>query len=427
VTSIPHGGTSPRPTLSLVRGGRVVDARGNAVVVGREPVLIGRGAQNDVVIVDAEVSAVHCELRATSQGVRVRDLGSTNGTFVNGLRIVEALLGDACSIRVGATLLRFEPSSSPLPSYPPAAESSFGQLVGQSPPMRQLYRVLRQVAPTELSVLISGETGTGKELVARAIHDASRRARGPLAVLDCGALPSGLAESLLFGHEKGAFTGATQRTDGVFGEANGGSVFLDELGELPVDLQPRLLRAIAERAVKRVGQSSYQPIDVRVVAATRRDLRRDVNAGSFREDLYFRIAQVRIDLPPLRERTEDIPLLIARACDALGRSERTARVSSYVASRFPNYDWPGNVRELVNVASVLAALGDGAVDDVLPLEAAPSQATSPQQFVQAKRAFEERYFRLLLSATGGNISEVARRCGLARHQVRAHLRKLGLM
>jgi DNA-binding NtrC family response regulator len=405
----------------------VVDPAGTTTVVGREPVLIGRGANSDLVVVDAEVSAVHCELRATSQGVRVRDLGSTNGTFINGLRIVEVLLSDACAIRIGGTHLRFEPSATPTPSYPPIEESPFGSLVGQSPPMRQLGRVLQRIAPTELSVLITGETGTGKELVARAIHAASPRSKEPIVVLDCGALPSGLAESLLFGHERGAFTGATRRTDGVFVQANRGVVFLDELGELPVDLQPRLLRAIAERAVKRVGSNSYDPIDVRVVSATRRDLRRDVNAGRFREDLYFRIAQVRIELPPLRERTEDIPLLAARACESLGRADRTSRVTSYIQSRFPNYDWPGNVRELMNVASVLAALGEGPVDDMLPLELPPSQAESPEQFVAAKRAFEERYFRLLLAETGGNISEVARRCGLARHQVRSHLRKLGLM
>jgi DNA-binding NtrC family response regulator len=245
-------------------------------------------------------------------------------------------------------------------------------------------------------------------------------------VLDCGSLPSGLAESLLFGHEKGAFTGATHRTEGVFGQANRGTVFLDELGELPVELQPRLLRAVAERTVKRVGSNAYEPLDVRVVCATRRDLRREVNAGRFREDLFFRIAQVRIELASLRERLEDIPLLVAHACGALGRADSAARVTSYIQARFPTYDWPGNVRELVNVASVLACLGDGAAHDLLPIQSAPAEADSPLQFVQAKRAFEARYFRSLVDATGGNISEIARRCGLARHQVRAHLRKLGL-
>ena len=410
-----------------MRGGRIVDAAGRAVYIGEDPIIVGRGESSDVVVADAEVSAVHCELRATSRGVRVRDLGSTNGTFIHGIRIADALVTERCSIRIGSSDVHFEPSAAPTPSDPGAPLSSFGPLVGESAAMRRLYRVLQQVAPTELNVLITGETGTGKELVARAIHQGSARAGGRLEVLDCASLPSGLAESLLFGHEKGAFTGATHRTPGIFAHADGGTVFLDELGELPTVLQPRLLRAIAERSVKRVGGSAYEPVNVRVVCATRRDLRRDVNAGRFREDLYFRIAQVRIELPPLRERIEDIPLLVARACEMLGRADSARRVTSYIRARFATYDWPGNVRELVNVASVLASLGDGAAHELLPLESAPTEADSAQQFVEAKRAFEARYFRGLLDSTGGNISEIARRCGLARHQVRSHLRKLGLL
>jgi DNA-binding NtrC family response regulator len=269
--------------------------------------------------------------------------------------------------------------------------------------------------------------------VAKALPEASHRRAGPFVVVDCGALPSGLAESLLFGHEQGAFTGANDRRPGAFLQAGGGTLFLDELGELPEMTQPKLLRAVAERAVKRVGGSVYEPIDVRVVAATRRDLRRAMNAGSFRDDLYFRIAQVHVELPPLRERTEDIPLLVADVCRRMGRADAAPRAAAYIEERFRRYDWPGNVRELVSVASVLAALSDDGVEDIedmLPVSQAELRTTDPMtasSFAQAKREFEEAYFRRLLHAAGGNISEVSRRCGLARHQVRGHLKKLGLL
>jgi DNA-binding NtrC family response regulator len=360
----------------------------------------------------------------------LRDLDSTNGTRVGGVLVREAFLEEGAVLRVGDSALRFEPD--PQPQLLGGQAESFGPLVGSSPAMRRLYDVLQAVAPTELSVLITAETGSGKELVAQALHAASPRRKGPFVVVDCGALPSTLAESILFGHEKGSFTGAVQRRAGAFREAQGGTVFLDELGELPEEVQPKLLRAVAERSVKRVGASEYEPVDVRIVAATRRDLRREMNARRFREDLYFRIAQVRLELPPLRERLGDIPLLVARACQRVGRPESTGHVLGHIETRFRNYDWPGNVRELVNVASVLASIGergnDGVLEQLLPLErgAAPS-GMDARQFLEAKRSFEERYFRDLLDATEGNISEIARRCGLARHQVRAHLRKLGLL
>jgi DNA-binding NtrC family response regulator len=245
-------------------------------------------------------------------------------------------------------------------------------------------------------------------------------------------LPEALAESLLFGHERGAFTGADKRTDGAFLRAQGGTLFLDELGELPPEIQPKLLRAVAEDSVRRVGARDYERCNVRVIAATRRDLRREINAGRFRDDLYFRLAQVRVHLPPLRERLDDIPILVAEACERIRRPHTTERVTAYILSRFRNYDWPGNVRELVNVASVLASLGDDAAHDMLPVEMSPGAPTAvatpdtSQGFVQAKRDFEASYFREMLAATDGNITEISRRCGLQRHKIRAHLKKLGL-
>jgi DNA-binding NtrC family response regulator len=391
-----------------------------------------------LVLDDPEVSALHCEVRATVSGVVLRDLGSTNGTFIGTLAVSEARLMGPCFIRVGQTDVVFEPTGRTKVEH--AEElSSFGPLVGTSPMMQQLYETLQKVSPTELSVLITGETGTGKELVAQAIHEASPRKEGPFVVLDCGAIPSSLAESILFGHERGSFTGAVEKRVGVLQQASGGTLFLDELGELPEELQPKLLRALAERSIRTVGGTKYIPIDVRVVAATRRDLRLEMNAARFRSDLYFRIAQMRIEVPSLRERRQDLPALVQRACERMGRSNIAEKCVRHIEARFRYYDWPGNVRELMNVSSVLAALsGDGGEVELamLPVEGEdPGGAASAgvdggngsQKFSVAKREFEREYFHRLQRETDNNISAISRICGLARHQVRDHLRKLGLM
>ncbi len=428
----PIAGTTTQPLRRSSVGGRFTAPDGRVLVVGAQPLTIGRAPGADLVLAEAAVSALHCEIRAGRSGALVRDLESTNGTFVRGLRIHEAELCEAVTLEVGGVALRFEPGVDVATAAPGPRRDHFGPLVGASDAMQELYTALVAVAPTELSVLVSGETGTGKELVARALHENSQRARGPFVVVDCAALPATLAESILFGHEKGAFTGATHRTDGAFVEAHGGTLFLDELGELPEDLQPKLLRAIAERTVKRVGGKAYEGVDVRFVAATRRDLRRDMNARRFREDLFFRLAQVRLEMPALRERLEDVPEISRAICRRLGRSEASEHVVTYLTERFRGYDWPGNVRELVNATSVLAVLGAGAPDDLLSgllqreSKGSSEEFTSAEEFVVAKRNFEERYFRALLERSDGNISEVARQCGLARHQVRSHLRKLGL-
>ena len=422
----------------LVRGGTLLTPTGTRVTIDPEGVTVGRDPSATLTVHDSEVSAAHCELRATAEGVVLRDLGSTNGTFVGRVAVLEARLTGPCTIRVGQTDLVFEPEADKHP-VEAEAEAAFGPLVGISPVMRRLYKVMGRVAATDLSVLITGETGTGKDLVAQAIHGASPRSASPFVVVDCGAIPTGLAESILFGHEKGSFTGATQRKSGVFQSANGGTVFLDELGELPIELQPKLLRVIADRSVKRLGSNDYEPVDVRVLAATRRDLRREVNANHFRSDLFFRIAQVALDLPPLRDRPQDISLLVARACERLQCAQHAARVLPIIQTRFAHYDWPGNVRELMNVASVLASMDDGTGGDtfdlLLPLEkpderpagSSDKSGNEDLAFADAKRSFEHDYFRRLQDMTDGNISEIARRCGLARHQVRAHLRKLGLI
>ena len=417
----------------FVRGGTVRLPDGKHVVIDVDPVILGRDEGANIKVDDQEVSAMHCELRGVNEGIAVRDLGSTNGTFCGALRIKEAVLTTAAEITCGRTRLYVEPQQQKK-RVDIGFTDRFGGLVGQAPKMRRIFGVLEKVAPTPLSVLILGETGTGKEVVAKAIHEASPRKGKPFVVVDCGSIPPTLAESILFGHEKGSFTGANERKKGALAEADGGTLFLDELGELPIDLQPKLLRALAEHQVKRVGGNAFEPMDVRVIAATRRDLAVEMNAGRFRSDLFFRIAQVKVELPPLRERTTDLPLLVEEVCTRAGKKEHAAVVLAWIEQRMGSHDWPGNVRELVNVASVAATLADTpeAIDDVLTLarddEAAPR---APQTaFSEAKRvavsAFERDYFTGLARGAKGNVSEMSRQSGMERHHVRAYLRKYGI-
>ncbi len=440
------GATRARVLHWFVRGGVVKVPGHEPIVVDVDPIVVGRDAGAQVAFgSDPEVSAFHCELRAVAEGIAVRDLGSTNGTFVGSLRVREAVITEPAEIVVGSSRFLVEPTAKKRVDV--GFTDRFGGLVGQSPKMRRVFSVLEKVASTALSILILGETGTGKEVVAKAVHDASPRKDGPFVVVDCGAIPASLAESILFGHEKGSFTGANERRKGALAEAHGGTLFLDELGELPLELQPKLLRALAERQVRRVGSSNFEPIDVRVLAATRRDLGAEMNEGRFRSDLFFRIAQVRLELPSLRERPSDIPLLVQEICRRVGVPQHAEHVIQWIEQRMSGYDWPGNVRELVNVASVAATLADspGAIDDVLTLtressgsnlpQTAPTSSPAPSSasdapFSESKRnavaTFERDYFTSLLKRCSGNVSEMARQAGMERHHVRAYLRKYKL-
>lgn len=429
-----QGSTRARVLHWFVRGGIARTSDGTEVAIDVDPIVVGRDDGAHVKLSDPEVSAVHCELRAVNEGVLVRDLGSTNGTFIGTMRIREGVVTSTSEIVVGQSRITIEPAGKHRVDVGYA--DRFAELVGSSPKMRRVFGVLEKVARTPLSLLILGETGTGKEVVARSVHRASERKDGPFVVVDCGSIPQTLAESLLFGHEKGSFTGATERKKGALAEAHGGTLFLDELGELPVELQPKLLRALAERQVKRVGGSSFEPIDVRVLAATRRDLAAEMNAGRFRSDLYFRIAQVRVELPALRERLDDLPMLIEEVCVRSGRPGASGVVLDWIDRRLGSYDWPGNVRELVNVVQVASTLADTpeAIDDVLTLardSVSEGRTERPQTaFAEAKRGaistFERDYFTQLARSAKGNVSEMARQSGMERHHVRAYLRKYGI-
>ena len=265
----------------------VVDGpdKGREVVIEKERTSIGRSVICDLVLSDKAVSTTHVELVAKEKGFLLRDLGSTNGTFVGELRIQEVWVKPGTVVKLGQSQLRFEPATGSVDIDLSKSERFF-EIVGRSVRMREIFATLEKVAPTELTILIRGETGTGKELVARAIHRASRRKDASMVVQDCSAIPKDLIESTLFGHERGAFTGATDRHRGSFEQADGGTIFLDELGELDLSLQPKLLRVLENREIKRVGGDRQIPVNVRVVAATNRDLRARVNEGQFREDLY---------------------------------------------------------------------------------------------------------------------------------------------
>jgi DNA-binding NtrC family response regulator len=416
--------------------------RGLVRVVERPRVLIGRAEAADVCLRDPAVSQFHLELGPTLRGIQLTDLGSRNGVWLGPLQVERGVVPEGQPITLGNTTLCVHVAHE-LPAPPAAApRSAFGELVGQAGPMQALYALLARLAPTELSLLIEGETGTGKELVARAVHAASRRSTsGPFVVLDCTAIPSTLAASVLFGHEKGAFTGAFERRAGVFEAADGGTLFLDEVGELPLDLQPQLLRVLQQREVTPVGGVRPRPVQVRVLCATWRDLRALVNDGQFREDLYYRLAQATVWLPPLREHREDIPLLVEHFLGRLPAQPAAARAISRDALQLlAQRSYPGNVRELQNTIERLAlvAAGPTITPDDLAFERLMSAArerpkpgpAAPgpiEPFKDAKRTlvdeFERAYLERLVDRAGANLSLAASLAGLQRHNLRDLLRR----
>ncbi|HEY8078036.1 MAG TPA: sigma 54-interacting transcriptional regulator, partial [Labilithrix sp.] len=336
----------------------VAGPHAGASAVGQK-LTLGRSRLADVSIQDSTVSEFHVEIAPGDGGVLVRDLNSWNGTFFEGARIAEAVLPSGSVVQIGESAVRLDAAASHSEEAP--VRDSFRGLLGKSQSMRALYATLERVGPTDLNVLVEGPTGSGKEIVARALHECGVVSR-PFTVLDCASVPSTLAESVLFGHVRGAFTGATETRMGVFEAGEGGTVFLDEVGELPLTLQPKLLRVLEQRLVTRIGETKPRPVSVRVVCATWRDLRRMVNQGQFRDDLYFRLAQVRIVVPSLGERPDDIELLAKEFLRRLPRDAQCARSFSREAiEELRKRPFPGNVRELRNVVERAAFLCDGAV------------------------------------------------------------------
>jgi two-component system, NtrC family, response regulator GlrR len=398
------------------------ESTGDRVVVGTHP-------SSQLALSDETVSRFHCEITFVGGRPFLRDLGSTNGTSVDGVPVSSAPLREEATIGVGQSAVRFRLGEERI-SLVLSTNDRFGLLVGRSAVMRAAFARLEKAAANGTTVLLEGETGTGKDLAAESLHREGPRRQKPFVALDCGALPLNLMESELFGHERGAFTGAEKPRAGAFEVANGGTLFLDEIGELSLDLQPKLLRVLEKREVRRLGSSQSIPIDVQLVAATNRNLRTEVNERRFRPDLYYRLAVMEVRLPPLRERMDDLPLLVEHLIQEMGATDRAqAFQSPETLSRLSRHDWPGNVRELRNYLERSVAL-----ETFEPLQATDSDGSPAidihQPIAIARERwvlhFERRYLEELLRVHGNNVSAAARAAGVARIHLYRLMTRCGL-
>jgi DNA-binding NtrC family response regulator len=396
--------------------------------------IIGTSPACGFVLQDPSVSRQHLELVPQGEGVRVRDMGSTNGTLLAGKRITETIAALDTPLHLGHTQIEIRRCVDQAP-VPLSRRRRLGGLIGSSNAMRQIYALLERAAETDVTVLLCGETGTGKELAARAVHDHSKRSHGPFQIVDCGAVSPTLIEAELFGHERGAFTGADKERSGAFERASGGTLFFDEIGELPLHLQPKLLRALESREVMRIGGAQRLPVDVRFVAATNRDLATEVKSGRFREDLYYRLNVFKVTMPPLRRHKEDIPLLVQHFLGPHGRM-----LSPDIVARMQSLEWPGNARELRNAvdrAMVLAGdeapaarQNEGGENGSGDIPSMPVRIDSSKPFKDAKaelvESFEKAYLEDALERHKGNISAAARESGIDRKHLERLVRKHGI-
>jgi DNA-binding NtrC family response regulator len=439
-----------RLRLEVVRG---PDKKARVDVLS-DRIVVGTHEGCDLVLGDPTVSRQHLEIALVPEGYALRDLDSLNGTFLDEVRIREVVVTTAVTLRLGETRIKMTPLPATV-DLPLPVHTRMGGMLGRSAAMRRVFELVEKVAPTEATVLLTGESGTGKEVAARTIHEHSRRAAGPFVVVDCAALPPTLIESELYGHERGAFTGADRARVGAFEAAAGGTLFLDEIGELPLDLQTRLLGVIERREVQPLGSRVSRKIDVRLVAATNRDLRREVNRESFRADLYFRLAVVTIVMPALRERPEDIPLYVEAFMADSREAGWAFSIDPGTVERLMTRPWPGNVRELRNVLERAAALGEmdemDELDDGGP-DAEPRLATGSAAHESVTRSsagpivslavdpavpfktgkatlvgdYERAYVESLMALHDGNITRAARAAEIDRVYLLRLLDKFGL-
>ena len=416
--------------LTIIAGpehGRDIVWRSRELTIGTDPTA-------DVTLCDPTVSRFHCVLRNEPDGLSIHDLDSRNGTFVGGYRVASAYLHPDAIIGLGRTHLRFASLEA---SAPERAADRFGSIIGASEPMRRLFERLEQVAPSNATVLLTGETGTGKDIVAEAIHDASHRRAGPFVVFDCGRIAPSLLEAELFGHERGSFTGAEETRIGVIESAHGGTLFLDEIGELSVDLQPKLLRLLERQQVCRIGSTQTRTVNVRIVAATNRNLADMVAAGTFRSDLFYRLDVVHLTLPPLRERGEDICLLANAFAEQIS-GDCNASIPPELRSVFLSHDWPGNVRELRTAVERWMLLGakHRLINEPIRALGSENEMTAKPNmdldvaFRDAKARivsdWEEQYLRNLLRIHHGNVSRAARAVKMSRNYLTELLHKHNL-
>lgn len=396
------------------------------------PLLIGQSPSCGFILSDRLVSRRHLSLDVAGGALRLTDLGSTNGTRVNGLRVVDAYLQGGERIELGGTTLRVDRESGGAKVALPET-MRFGKLIGASIEMRRLYPLCERLAASTVPVVIEGETGTGKEVLAESLHERGPRADAPFVVFDCTAVAPSLVESALFGHERGAFTGASEARRGVFEEADGGTLFIDEIGDLDIALQAKLLRALERSEVRRIGGSRWLRVDVRVIAATRRNLDQEVQDGRFRDDLFFRLAVARVELPPLRKRQGDIELLARTFWRHL--SGHGGTIPEAFVARLAAYTWPGNVRELYHAVARRVALGElgesdlassapgltrkarsrsGGAEPDLVGQVLQSNLPFPAARDKVLAEFERRYVERVLAQHGGNVVQAAAASGIAR-------------
>lgn len=428
-----------RKTKLLIISGPL---QGQEFIINKEEFSIGSGKQNDLVLSDSAVSRRHCEISVTENGYQIRDLDSTNGTFVQGIRITSAFLNPGAEFQIGKTHVIFCPLQEAR-EIPLSSNEAFGAMLGRSTAMRRIFHLAETYAPTDATIMITGETGTGKEIMAEEIHNHSPRAKRPYIVIDCASMAKELIESELFGHVKGAFTGANADRQGAFEIADGGTVFLDEIGDLSPELQPKLLRVLEKREIRRVGDNRIRKINVRIICATNRRLDEEVNAGRFREDLYYRLSVVQIELPPLRRRKEDIPLLSKKFLIDLHGKNAMSQVLHFDETMevLKRHDWPGNVRELRNLIEVAFYASSRPVDlsaflglgRFIPQPAESDEQpafTADRPFKDAKNDliedFERGYLQDLLNRNSSNISKSAREAGIERAYLQRLIRKYDL-
>jgi DNA-binding NtrC family response regulator len=408
---------APRLSLRVEReAGRPAS---RTVTIDGDSVRIGSNEANDVKVDDPLVSRFHCRIERGARAWRLVDQGSMNGTRIAGVAVRDCDLPlPECRIEIGDTVIvvREEPSTSRIDLLD---QASFGDLFGVSMPMRRLFATLEKVCASESNVLVEGASGTGKELVAMEIVKRGPRRKKPFVIVDCSAIAPSILESELFGHVRGAFTGADRDRVGAFEAAEGGTIFLDEIGELSLDMQPKLLRALESSEIRRVGETKPRKIDVRVVAATNRCLEREVNRGSFREDLYFRLSVVTVRIPALKERLDDLELLVSAILESLGARESAHLFTPERFAEMRRHDWPGNVRELRNFVErtvvlrdatpSLGSIGSSAVSSTIDLE---------RSFKDGKEdviaAYERRYLEALLAWAGGNVTHAAKKARIDR-------------
>ena len=424
------------PVAFVVRVVEGIDAGREVRIDGTEPsaVLVGKGPSATLQLRDGAVSRRHLSLEIEEGRLRVRDQGSTNGTRLDAVEITDAFAHGGEWLRIGATVMRIELVAA-VPAAPRKEEAAFARVIGASPAMRRLYPLCERLAKSDVPVVIEGETGTGKEALAEALHEAGPRARGPFVVFDCTAVPANLVESELFGHEKGAFTGATSTRKGMFELAEGGTLLIDEIGDLDIALQPKLLRAVERSEIRRVGGTKPIKCDVRILAATRRDLEQEVQEGRFRDDLFHRPVVARVELPPLRKRAGDVEILARHFWKALGGE---GAPPPRVLDAWSHHPWPGNVRELRNAVARQIALGDL---DMTKLDAsAPVKNDAVDEeigailarnlpYPRARRmvlaAFDRMYVAQALEASGGSVVAAAEASGIARRYFQIIRERLG--